>query len=138
MTIYFLQPFPETRPLSSEEVHVFNEEGGGIFIINEVYKNKEDALYYFGERLGVTLSFEGGEVVPDYYFADTQLTNAPGYPKFDTHVYVRRQPAPLSRDQNRATARSFDNRLISNPPTSVSGAASSVSLIHPTCRASAG
>jgi hypothetical protein len=62
----------------------------GSSTINGVYKNKEHALHYFGERLGVTLPFEGSEVVPDYYFADTQLVNAPGYPKFDTHVYVRR------------------------------------------------
>jgi hypothetical protein len=38
MTIYFLQPFPETRPLGNQEVHVFKEEGGGIFIINGVYQ----------------------------------------------------------------------------------------------------
>jgi len=90
MTIYFLQPFPETRSLSNKEAHVFKEEGGGIFIINGAYQNREDALYCFGERLGVTLSFEGGAVVPDYYFTDKQLANAPGCPKFDTHVYVRR------------------------------------------------
>ena len=76
--------------MSSEELHVFKEECGEIFIVSGVYDNKEDALNYFGGRLGVTLSFEGSEVVPDYYFADTQLANAPGYPKFDTHVYVRR------------------------------------------------
>jgi hypothetical protein len=90
MTIYFLQPFPETRPLSSKEAHVFKEEGEGILIINGVYENREDALNRFGKRLGVTLSFEGSGVVPDYYFADTQLANAPGCPKFDTHVYVSR------------------------------------------------
>jgi hypothetical protein len=90
MTIYFLQPFPETRPLSSKEAHIFNEEGGGILIINGVYVNTEDALYRFGQRLGVTLSFEGTGVVPDYYFTNTQLENAPGCPKFDTHVYVRK------------------------------------------------
>src|SRR5205823_13860293 len=81
MTIYFLQPFPETRPLGNQEAHVFKEEGGGIFIINGVYQNREDALYCFGKRLGVTLSFEGSAVVPDYYFTDTQLANAPGCPK---------------------------------------------------------
>jgi hypothetical protein len=90
MTIYFLQPFPETRRLISKETHVFKEEGGGIFVINGIYKNREDALYYFGKRIGVTLSFEGSGEVPDYYFADTHLANAPGYPKFDTHVYIRR------------------------------------------------
>jgi len=90
MTIYFLQPFPETRPLGNQEAHVFKEEGGGIFIINGVYQNREDALYCFGKRLGVTLSFEGSAVVPDYYFTGTQLANAPGCPKFDTHVYIRR------------------------------------------------
>jgi hypothetical protein len=90
MTIYFLQPFPETRPLSIKESQVFEEEGGGIFITTVVYENKENALYYLGKRLGVTLSFVGSGVAPDYYFADTQLANAPGYPKFDTHVYVRR------------------------------------------------
>jgi hypothetical protein len=41
MTIYFLQPFPETRPLSSEEVHVFNEEGGGIFSLTDYIKIKK-------------------------------------------------------------------------------------------------
>jgi hypothetical protein len=90
MAIFFLQPFPETRPLSNKEARLFEEEGGGIFIIYGVYKDKEDALYHFGKRLGVTLSFKGGGVVPDYYFADTQLANAPGCPKFDTHVYIRR------------------------------------------------
>jgi hypothetical protein len=90
MTIYFLRPFPETRPLNGKEAHVFEEEGGGIFIINGVYENREDALYWFGTRLGVTLSLEGIGVVPDYYFADRQLANAPGSPKFDTHVYVKR------------------------------------------------
>jgi hypothetical protein len=90
MTTYFLQPFSETRSLSNKEAHVFKEEGGGILIINGVYRNREEALHYFGKRLGVTLSFEGSGVVPDYYFTDTQLENAPGCPKFDTHVYVRR------------------------------------------------
>ena len=90
MTIYFLQPFPEARSLSNKEAHVFKEEGGGILIINGVYQNREDALHCFGKRLGVTLSFAGSGVVPDYYFTDTQLENAPGYPKFDTHVYVKR------------------------------------------------
>jgi hypothetical protein len=90
MTTYFLQPFPETRSLSNKEAHVFKEEGGGILIINGVYQSTEDALYCFGKRLGVTLSFEVSGVVPDYYFADKQLANAPGCPKFDTHVCVRR------------------------------------------------
>jgi hypothetical protein len=90
MTTYFLQPFPETRFLSNKEAHVLKEEGVGILIINGVYQNREDALYCFGKRLGVTLSFEVSGVVPDYYFADTQLANAPGCPKFDTHVCVRR------------------------------------------------
>jgi len=68
MTIYFLQPFPETRPLSNKEAHVFKEEGGEILIINGVYQNREDALYWFGKRPDVTLSFEGRGVVPDYLF----------------------------------------------------------------------
>jgi hypothetical protein len=89
MTIYFLQPFPETRSLNSKEAHVFKEEGGGILIISEIFKDREDALYGFGKRLGVTLSFVGSGVVPDYYFSGTQLGNAPGCPRFDTHVYVR-------------------------------------------------
>jgi hypothetical protein len=72
MTIYFLQPFPETRSLNNKEAHVFKEEGGGILIINGVYQNREHALYWFGKRLGVTLSFEGSGVVPDYYFTDTR------------------------------------------------------------------
>ena len=59
-------------------------------IISEVFKNREDALYGFGKKLGVTLSFEGTAVVPDYYFTGTQLANAPGCPKFDTHVYISR------------------------------------------------
>ena len=58
MSIYFLQPLPETRLLISKEAHVFKEEGGGILIINGFYENTEDALYRFGKRLGVTLSFE--------------------------------------------------------------------------------
>ena len=40
MTIYFLQPFPETRPLGIKDSQVFEEEVGGIFIITGVYENK--------------------------------------------------------------------------------------------------
>jgi hypothetical protein len=37
--------------LNSKEAHVFKEEGGGILIISEVFKNREDALYGFGKLI---------------------------------------------------------------------------------------
>jgi hypothetical protein len=38
MTIYFFQPFPETRPMGNQEAHVFKEEGEGYLSLMEFIK----------------------------------------------------------------------------------------------------
>lgn len=86
-------PFPETRPLNIKESHVFKENSRGIFIINRGYKHNE-ALYYLGKRLGVTLSYS------------SQMH--PGYPNsIPTFTSDGNQHPPAATHS--ATAGSFDN-----------------------------
>jgi hypothetical protein len=60
MTIYFLQPFPETRSLSNKEAHVFKEEDGGIFTINEFIKIEK--MHFIGLEGDLALRFRSKEV----------------------------------------------------------------------------
>jgi hypothetical protein len=87
-------PFPETRPLNINERTCSKKMVEGSIIINRGYKHNE-ALYYLGKRLGVTLSYS------------SQMH--PGYPNSIPTFTSDGNQHPSSRDRNSATAGPFDN-----------------------------
>jgi len=95
--VYFLQPFPKGRPLSTTEAHVFEERDPACHIWSQVAANPEEVFFDVGKKLDVELSFHGVGT-PDYilfgekehgvslFFNDDDGTTL----KRTTGVYVKR------------------------------------------------
>jgi hypothetical protein len=89
MATFFLQPFPETRPLIGAEASLYEEKGGARRIISEIAANRDGALYVFGEKLGCKLTFSGTGA-PNYLFGENYEINVAVFPKLGIRVYVER------------------------------------------------
>ena len=59
MTIYFLQPFPETRSLSNKEAHVFKEAEGYLSLMEFI---KIEKMHFIGLEGDSALRFRSKEV----------------------------------------------------------------------------